>query len=77
MLMKAGMHTLLMCKICLMCHMCPVQALGLNGNKIGDTGMKAFAEAVENGALDKLTVSQLLNALPYAHDSWHAHSPDE
>ena len=55
--MKAGMHDLLTCTICLMCHMCPVQELWLQSNQIGDTGMKAFADAVGNGALDKLTVS--------------------
>ena len=44
--MKAGMHDLLTCMICLMCHMCPAQELWLNDNAIGDTGLSSFAEAV-------------------------------
>ena len=46
------MCTLLILKICLMCHM---QVLRLNDNKIADAGLTAFAKAVESGALPKCT----------------------
>ena len=46
------MCTLLILKICLMCHM---QGLGLQNNKIADAGHTAFAKAVESGALANLT----------------------
>ena len=42
------MCILLAHKICLLCH---TQELYLNDNQIGNTGLTAFAKAVENGAL--------------------------
>ena len=50
--MKAGMHDLPTCMICLMCHM---QWLHLGGNQIGDAGLTALAKAVESGALPTCT----------------------
>ena len=45
------MSTLLILKICLMCHK---QVLRLDDNKIADAGLTAFAKAVESGALASL-----------------------
>ena len=39
-----------------MCHM---QTLFLNDNKIGDQGMVKFSEALEKGAMDKVTYINL------------------
>ena len=46
------MHTFLTQKFCFMCIM---QFLNLNGNRIGDTGMISFADALGKGALPKCT----------------------
>ena len=46
------MCILLTQNICLLCH---TQVLFLNDNQIGNTGLTAFAKAVENGALPKCT----------------------
>ena len=45
------MCTLLILKICLMCH---IQRVHLDCNKIADAGLNALAKAVKSGALPKL-----------------------
>ena len=52
------MSTLLILKICLMCHK---QVLRLDNNKIADAGLTAFAKAVESGALARCTLINLYN----------------
>ena len=54
--MRLGMHTFLTQKFCFMCI---VQFLNLNGNRIGDTGMISFADALGKGALASLEIIQL------------------
>ena len=53
-------------------------AEGLNYGNLqwGDAEVVTLSNVVASGALDKLTVRLRPNAMPYAHESWHAHSPD-
>ena len=67
------MCTLLILKICLMCHM---QVLELQYNNIGDAGLTALAKAIESGALDKLEVSVCPTALSSCLETLHVLSPD-
>ena len=50
------MCTLLIQTFCLVCDM---QALALNNNQIGDTGMIKFSEALATGALANVTTLNL------------------
>ena len=67
------MLTLLTQTFCLVCN---TQGLWLNDNKIGDTGMIKFSEALAGGAMAQLTVRSLSTALISDPETWHAHSPD-
>ena len=55
------MRTLLTQTFCLMCY---TQYLELNNNKISDTGMTAFADAVGKGALASLKDLYLFQDAP-------------
>ena len=65
------MCTLLIQTFCLVCDM---QALALNNNQIGDTGMIKFSEALATGAMEQLQVSWLPTAMLPCLETWHTRS---